>query len=388
MEERGDRRLSYKFQRLREQIRESVLRGEFRDQLPGERELGHRFKANAKTINKALSDLSSEGVLVRRIGRGTFVAKRNGNGAGDAAPSRSVHVLVRDTGPLPSYRAALLALLAKELRAKDYKVGMTAGPARASKEDIPLEAWPAAIRHATEALVFYPDEPLSKPFGRLSEQCIAEAYRRHVPVVAIGSLAQHARINAVVPDYVEAGFRLAEHLFRLGCGEIVALLAGGASREARLVVTGCRTARARWSGQLHTLHVPESAFTRIGLEEVLAVSPTSVENATRGTINHAGLVCVGRRALEAVIATTGGAHAELEDPTLVTCVPEPGDSAPEQAGVTAYETDAGAMASWTARLIIEARPGQRPVEIIVPGELRIRRSTEVRAAAPPSCRML
>src|SRR5262249_6519606 len=66
-------KLSYKFQRLREQIREAILRGELTEQLPGERELGRRFRANAKTINKALSDLAGEGLVSRLIGRGTFV---------------------------------------------------------------------------------------------------------------------------------------------------------------------------------------------------------------------------------------------------------------------------------------------------------------------------
>src|SRR5205823_5600576 len=65
---------SYKFQRLREQLREAIATGEFTGRLPGERDLGRRFCANAKTINKALSDLSAEGLVIRHIGRGTFVA--------------------------------------------------------------------------------------------------------------------------------------------------------------------------------------------------------------------------------------------------------------------------------------------------------------------------
>ena len=70
-------RLSYKFQRLREDIRLAVTQGEFAGRLPGERTLGRRFGANAKTINKALSDLTAEGLLIRQIGRGTFVASRD-----------------------------------------------------------------------------------------------------------------------------------------------------------------------------------------------------------------------------------------------------------------------------------------------------------------------
>lgn len=65
--------LSYKFQRLREQIRRAVASGELSGKLPGERMLADRFGVNAKTLSKALTDLAAEGLLERSIGRGTFV---------------------------------------------------------------------------------------------------------------------------------------------------------------------------------------------------------------------------------------------------------------------------------------------------------------------------
>ena len=70
--------MSYKFQRLRERIRQSVANGELSGKLPGERELARRFQVNAKTLSKALTDLAAEGLLQRSIGRGTFVRNANG----------------------------------------------------------------------------------------------------------------------------------------------------------------------------------------------------------------------------------------------------------------------------------------------------------------------
>jgi DNA-binding transcriptional regulator YhcF (GntR family) len=64
---------NYKFQRLREELRAAVSCGELSGRLPGERILARRFRANAKTLSKALTDLAAEGVLERIIGRGTFV---------------------------------------------------------------------------------------------------------------------------------------------------------------------------------------------------------------------------------------------------------------------------------------------------------------------------
>ena len=65
--------MSYKFQRLRERIRQAVANSELTGKLPGERELARRFHVNAKTLSKALTDLAAEGLLHRSIGRGTFV---------------------------------------------------------------------------------------------------------------------------------------------------------------------------------------------------------------------------------------------------------------------------------------------------------------------------
>src|SRR5271168_1002542 len=69
----ADVRLSYKFQRLREKLREAIASGELSGRLPGERKLARKFRVNAKTLSKALTDLAAEGLLSRSIGRGTFV---------------------------------------------------------------------------------------------------------------------------------------------------------------------------------------------------------------------------------------------------------------------------------------------------------------------------
>lgn len=69
----GQQRLSYKFQRLRERVREAIRSGELVGKLPGERQLAKRFRVNAKTLSKALTDLAAEGLLDRSIGRGTYV---------------------------------------------------------------------------------------------------------------------------------------------------------------------------------------------------------------------------------------------------------------------------------------------------------------------------
>jgi DNA-binding MarR family transcriptional regulator len=85
--------MSYKFQRLRERIRQAVANGELSGKLPGERELARRFQVNAKTLSKALTDLAAEGLLQRSIGRGTFVR----NSTGETSETQGPWLLLIDS---------------------------------------------------------------------------------------------------------------------------------------------------------------------------------------------------------------------------------------------------------------------------------------------------
>jgi hypothetical protein len=80
-------KLSYKFQRLREKLRHAIASGELSGKLPGERQLAKRFRVNAKTLSKALTDLAAEGLLDRSIGRGTFVKSGGSDRAAAPAPA-------------------------------------------------------------------------------------------------------------------------------------------------------------------------------------------------------------------------------------------------------------------------------------------------------------
>lgn len=94
--------LSYKFQRLREQLRIAVTNGELTGKLPGERVLARKFQVNAKTLSKALTDLAAEGLLDRSIGRGTYVKSADSNGA--HSPGNLIILCEASRGDLPLVR--------------------------------------------------------------------------------------------------------------------------------------------------------------------------------------------------------------------------------------------------------------------------------------------
>src|SRR5574340_1528944 len=75
------------FKPLYEQIKllitQSLIVGEWHpgDAIPSEVELAKRFKVSQGTVRKAIDELAEENILVRRQGKGTFVATHSEEGS-------------------------------------------------------------------------------------------------------------------------------------------------------------------------------------------------------------------------------------------------------------------------------------------------------------------
>src|ERR1700761_3838600 len=75
--------VEYRHARITEEVRQNILRGEWEPghQLPKETDLAESYGVSRMTMNKALTQLSKEGFLVRRKRSGTFVAQPRGQSA-------------------------------------------------------------------------------------------------------------------------------------------------------------------------------------------------------------------------------------------------------------------------------------------------------------------
>ncbi len=373
--ERKNIRLSYKFQRLREAIRKAIAEGSFERRLPGERELGRLFHANAKTINKALSDLCSEGLLIRQIGRGTFVAD-NGQGCSDRDRKQFVNLAGRvDPG---TNVHSILDAVRREVTGMGHSWTDADAVANVSG-NASLSGWPSSKRRETDGLICFPSNSLGRRTGGISEACLSEAYRRHVPVVMAGAGPETSKVSAVVPDYSDAGFRLAEFSFQSGCSELVVLTAASSGREVECVLGGCLASASRRgrTARRETVELgPESASSS-DLSRILDEA---------GAADGMGIVCVGADVLRLFMSRVAIAGVPASANALITCVTEPGDRCGELAGITSYDVDATRIASWAVRLLVDTKPGDRPTEVVIPGHLTIRPARAEAAFKAPSVR--
>ncbi len=358
-------RLSYKFQRLREAIREAIVNGSLPDRLPGERELGRRFGANAKTINKALSDLTAEGLLVRRIGRGTY---RAGTSAAQSSPAQRLAYAF--TGASAATQALAIALN-RCAAASGWSLEMLSTGSRPGGDQAALADWPASARKDTGALMLVCEDALSRNGGGASAALLMEAQRRHVPVVSVGTTGSHTKLNSVVPDFSDAGYRSAEHLYRLGC-ESVLVFHTAMHRDVESALNGCRTAATRFGGRC-TITCLSSVSLVDSAEQIAGVWSEEKRRGTRSDNGAAvGVVLVGAAARNAAWQHGGLAALWSAGKAAVVCIRDLGEGSVDEASLTTYEFDAVTAARRAVELCDDVRTGQRPVEIIVPGRLAIR----------------
>jgi DNA-binding transcriptional regulator YhcF (GntR family) len=185
--------MSYKFQRLREKIRQAVESGELSGKLPGERELARRFHVNAKTLSKALTDLAAEGLLSRSIGRGTFVRSSTAAGGSSDGP----WLLVTDQDVEPS--------IIHHLRNLNPQAQVTA--------DLAVLR-PSYLSQFTAVVDLASNTP--EPF-------IRDLLVRNIPVVTVGREPRTYSTSAVLVDRALGASHIARGLLLGGHRRLVAI---------------------------------------------------------------------------------------------------------------------------------------------------------------------
>jgi hypothetical protein len=211
-------RLSYKFQRLRERLRTAIGSGELSGKLPGERQLARQFRVNAKTLSKALTDLAAEGLLERRIGRGTYVRP-----AGVENPIVDRVLAAPGASPVASQR--WLILCADAYRWQPVLDRLNASVVCETHTRL-LDARPSAVNGFTACIDFCPDTP---------QQLTRDLIVRGVPVVKVDQLPQTYSTSAVLVDRTLAVNNLVRQLLLRGHRRIFVVEKPGATEILPIV---------------------------------------------------------------------------------------------------------------------------------------------------------
>lgn len=207
-------------QRIREYVLQAVREHRLKpgDRIPTERELVSKFDAARSAVRKVLSELRSEGVIVRTVGRGTEIASPRGlpmaAAAADASPAEIFDARLR-------LEPALVELAVINATSADFeRMRECLSRAQRATSAPEFEHWDDALHRSIAAathnsLVMRVADLISATrlgaaWGRLKQRSLTPALRatyqrQHVALVA--ALEQR--------DAKRASERLVEHLLHV-----------------------------------------------------------------------------------------------------------------------------------------------------------------------------
>jgi hypothetical protein len=282
----ADVRLSYKFQRLRERLRAAIASGELSGKLPGERQLARRFRVNAKTLSKALTDLAAEGVLERSIGRGTFVKGSAPTADGSTSPVPAERWLIICD---PKLQVSPLVRRLRELNPAAHIVHDTAS------------LRPSFLSSIGAVIDLNPDTP---------HTFLRDLVVRSVSVVLVGREPTNYSLNAVLVDRTLGASCLARELMLDGHRRFVAV----EHRGSTAIADAIRAAAKRYAPDATV----EPAFTAEAAGAIghgaTAIICDSAESAAdvRAAMERAGIQIPARASIAAI--GTAGPSVTAADP--------------------------------------------------------------------------
>ncbi|MFI7469156.1 LacI family DNA-binding transcriptional regulator [Nonomuraea sp. NPDC049646] len=219
------------YQQVKRDLVAAISRGEYVQDEPfiSQREVCERFGVSTTTAVRALNELVTEGYLVRRRGRGTFVADRPV--PAESTRERSIAYIMHGHGPHNSDVIDGIESVCAELGYRMFLSNTKGSPAaqeKALRQALDTQASGVAL-YSVDA---HHDSP-----------ALAELRRRRVPLVMVDRYHPESPTDAVLFDNFAIGYRLTEYLIGQGHRRITALWDA----------TECTSVQERLTGHVQSL---------------------------------------------------------------------------------------------------------------------------------------
>ncbi len=226
--------------------------------LPSEAQLVERFGVSRPTVARALRDLQDQGLVERRVGSGSFVRQ-----PGSPEAIRQLGLLIPGLGRTEIFEV-ICGELAGLARARGYGL-LWGGEGRRPNEDVTAEDAEAIcdqfLGSRAAGVFFAPFEHIDRR-EEVNRRLVEKLRLAGVAVVLLdrdlGAFPSRSDLDLVGVDNFAGGYRLADHLLKLGCRSPVF-----AMRPRSASTVNARIAGAREAILDHGRPVPAS-FVRVG----------------------------------------------------------------------------------------------------------------------------
>jgi DNA-binding LacI/PurR family transcriptional regulator len=231
------------------------------DRLPSEADLERKFGASRITVGRAVRDLQLAGLVERRAGSGSYVKARS------LADALSFGLLIPDLGETEIFEPICQGMMASPLARRHVLLWGSLPSAAASKEE---RAWQLCRQYIDRRVsgVFF--APLELTAGKDAiNRTIAQALDAEgIPLVLLDRTVvpypERGVHDLVGIDNRRAGYRITEHLLRLGACRIAFVA----------VENAAATVEAREAGYREALYIWDAPISR---DFVHRLDPTDLE---------------------------------------------------------------------------------------------------------------
>jgi len=291
-----------KYQKVFDALQSDIQSGRLRtgDRLPSEAELERTFGASRITVGRAVRDLQLAGLVERRAGSGSYVKLQTVSGA------LSFGLLIPDLGETEIFEPICQGMMASPLARQHALLWGSLTGTSASKEE---RAWQLCRQYVERRVsgVFFAPLELTPGKDAVNQRIVEALDEAGIPLVLLDRTAvpypERGIHDLVGIDNRRAGYRITEHLLRLGARRIAfaGLEHAAATVEAR--EAGYREALYAWNcpidrHNVHRLNPTDLAHVRT----VMASRPDAIVCAndwTAARLMHA-VLALGYRVPEDV----------------------------------------------------------------------------------------
>ncbi len=217
------------------------------DRLPSEAELERKFGASRITVGRAVRDLQLAGLVERRAGSGSYVKARS------LSDALSFGLLIPDLGETEIFEPICQGMMASPLARQHALLWGSLTSAGASKDE---RAWHLCRQYIDRRVsgVFFAPLELTAGKDAINRKIAQALDDAGIPLVLLDRTVvpypERGTHDLVGIDNRRAGYRITEHLLRLGARRIVFVAVEHAAATVEAREAGYREALYTWNSPM------------------------------------------------------------------------------------------------------------------------------------------
>jgi GntR family transcriptional regulator of arabinose operon len=290
---------NHKYRQIFEKLQDDITAGRYKPgkRLPSEAELVRRFGASRMTVFRAMHELQSLGLVIRRVGSGTYVSSNSSTG------SHVFGLLIPELGQTEIFEAICQGMMeAQEAAHCSLLWGNAAAPQEHEKEQVAEQLCEHYISRKVSGVFFAPVEFSTNRF-QANHRIVAAFDRARIPVVLLDRCLepypQRSKYDLVGIDNRRTGYLATEHLIKAGAKRIAFFARPNSAPTVDARIAGYREAVLLQEGKplrdsVHIGDASDAKFIKSILKKQRPDAFICANDLTAGNLMHT-LMALGQR---------------------------------------------------------------------------------------------